>query len=1222
MKKPVIPSGVVGRIVLCSLFLFILWSPAVYGQVAGTGGISGTIADPTGAVIPGAQVALTSASTGVVQTATANAAGQFAFISLNPGTYSVKVSHKGFQTSVHTGIDVTVDETVTVNFKLQLGSVSQVVKVSGAAGLAATTNSTVGELISSKTIQRVPLLNRNVYNLVQLSPGVTPANGTPNSSESQAIISISNGRPGINVSSYTFNGAIQGSVYYMLDGSPVGVAENNAAAILPAFQPPEDAIQEVRVETQNTPASYESGPAGVISLVTKSGGAHFHGDLFGVFRPDILAANEYFNKQSQILANTPNTPPSFHRYQEGAAIGGPVVSHKLFFFVAYEATQQALFDSSNVFTVPTTAERTGDFSNDSFTIYDPLLPDLPDGNRQPFPGNIISNPNPIALKMLSEMPKCNYPNPATCDSNTSGAVNNFYKPGVDPSTAQDLDFRLDLNQSEKQHIFGRYTFVHSTNKLVNAFGNMWDPFYAQNITNAWNMLLGDDYTFNSNTMLQARASFTRHRENQGGDPAQNGYDITKLGFPASLAAEEVYKILPTAFFDDVGGGVGGTGNWNTFQYASENADFNVSVTRVQGKHQISTGFEYMKRYMNVGQPPAPSGNYYFDVSATDQNVNNYVGGSDFASFLIGMGEQPGYESYNFTKDLFVAESNPYYGAFVQDTYRASDKLSITAGLRWDVFVGRNERHNRLEYFNPTVAGSSNGVSYNGAEIYVNGNHRSPFSVNLGNVGPRLGFTWQPLTRVVVRGGAGIYYGPSPEMVASGGLNSDGFSSVTNWNSTCYNADGNTIYNGTSGCAGAVEGSPAPSVTGVYSLSNPFPNGVVPIFKTPPSGLANNLGTTLNTVLHTERTPTVYNYNFGIEYKFPRQVVVSLAYVGSHGLFLPMGSVDINQLSIQTIQRYGASLCVYPSDPACKMVPNKWEPILPATNANYGSSTVPLWVSLQEFPQFGNGSYGAGNGVMVNGDPIGNSEYNSLQLKLQKRLTHHFTTLDSFTWAKLLTDDGNPPLGFVGSHGGYPQDFKDLQYEHAVSPQDVKYQFTGQVSYDLPIGPGRAVNLQGVSNAVLGGWTVNGIVYLSSGIPIPGPSAGLPNSYFNQRADMTCNPSNGAPRNSTTWFNASCFALPSSPFNPGTSPAYMDHMRTMGARDLDMSLYKSFPMGADRNLRLDISSYNLTNTAQFGMPNVPSIEAVETQPSVAATFGQITNTVNSPRQYQFGVKFTF
>src|SRR6202023_3329866 len=196
------------------------------------------------------------------------------------------------------------------------------------------------------------------------------------------------------VSSATINGSIVGSVYYMLDGSPIGIAENNAAAIIPAMNIPEDGIDEVRVETQNTPASYQSGAAGVISLVSKSGTNRFHGDVFGVFRPNVLSANDYFNKQNELQQGLANTPPDFHRYQEGAAIGGPIIKNKLFFFADYEHTDQIQFEGLDTFPVPTSAERTGDFSKMGFTIYDPTRPDNPDGTRQPFPGNIIPNPNP------------------------------------------------------------------------------------------------------------------------------------------------------------------------------------------------------------------------------------------------------------------------------------------------------------------------------------------------------------------------------------------------------------------------------------------------------------------------------------------------------------------------------------------------------------------------------------------------------------------------------------------------------------------------------------------------------------------------------------------------------------------------------------------------------------------------------------------------------------
>jgi hypothetical protein len=1208
-----------------SLSVFILYLCAgslLFGQ-AGRGGISGLISDPSGAIISGATVTALNHATGVALHTVTSDAGLYSFVSLSPGIYIVTASQKGFESVAQDNVLVTVDQVATANISLKVGGVSETVIVSTAPALVDTTNSTVGQLIDSAAIDRVPLLTRNVFDLVQLSPGVTPANGAPNSSSSQAIINISSGRPGIDVSSYTINGAIQGSIYYMLDGSPLGVAENNLAAILPAMEIPEDGVEEFRVETQNTPASYQSGGAGVISLVSKSGGDQFHGDAFVVLRPDVLAANEYFNKQDQLLAGTPNQAPSFHRYQEGGAIGGPILHKKLFFFADYEATQEKLYDNSSIFTVPTTAERNGDFSNDSSTIYNPLAPDNPDGTRQPFPGNILTDYpgltlNPTAVAFLNHFPKCNYPDPVSCEADTGNHLNNFQLPGLDPITGQRFDVRMDYYKGEKQRLFSRFSYARTTSAGVNAFGNDWDSYYAQNITNARNFVLGDDITISPTTVLQLRYSFTRHYEDQGGDPRQNGFDITTLGFPSSLAAAQAYKTLPIAFFNDLTSnsgntdGIGGTANYNTFLYASMNHDASATLTKVFGKHELSFGAEYMKRFLNVGQPPASSGWYYFDISATDQQSQpasgTPVGGSDFASFLLGMGTLPGNESVNFTQDLFSAVASPYYAAFVEDTYHVLPNLTVTAGLRWDIFGGKTERHNRLEYFDPTATGTSPAVGsfaggpFTGGEVFATSGNRSPFTTNLTNFAPRLGFAWEAEKHLVVRGGAGFYYGPSVEMVSGSLVDSDGYSTSNNWNATCLNADGNTVINNPAAANNPSDPTlctpgGAASVTGPYSLSNPFPTGLVPPSQLHPNGLLTNIGSNISTMLHSQRTPVTYNFNFGLEYEFPHEIVASVGYVGSRGLFLPFGYVDLNQLSLSQLNQIGSN-----------------------PNATYQD-----FLNAEPYPQFIAGGAismtGQTNGVIVNGYAAGDSEYSSLQMKLQKRLTHHFTTLASFTWAKLMTDDGNPPLGFVGFHLGSVQDWRDLGYEHSVSPQDVKYQFTWQASYDLPVGKDRALNLNGISNAILGGWTANGIFYLSSGVPIPSPYVG-DNIYLNQRADMTCDPSKGAPRTAAVWFTADCFAVPASQFAAGSAPAYLDHLRTMGANNLDLTLSKTVKLGEKRDIRFDISAYNVANRPQFSAPNVPTASSGWTTGAAGDQFGQITTTSNSPRQFQFASRFTF
>jgi hypothetical protein len=1236
-----------------SVSLLLLCAGSIALAQAGRGSISGLVVDPGGALIAEAHVALRNPSTGTAQHTITTSAGLFTFISLQPGIYEITAGHPGFKSVTQEKITVTVDQVTEVNVTLPVGAATESVTVTEGVGLVEASNSTVGSLIPAEAIDRVPLVSRNVYDLIQLSAGVNAVNGSPNSSDSmQSVQNISVGRPGVDVAADTINGSLVGSVYFMIDGAPIGIAENNSAAIIPAMNIPEDGVEEVRVETQNTPASYLSGGAGVISLVSKSGTNKFHGDAFGVFRPDILAANDYFNKQSQIQNGQSNTPPSFHRYQEGGAIGGPIKKDKLFFFADYEDTQQVQFEGLKTYSVPTSAERTGDFSallnnldgngNPApVVIYDPTKPDNPDGTRQPFPGNIIPNPNPIGLLYLSNMPHCNFPNPVSCDQATSDVSPNFALPGLDPLNAHRFDARVDWVASEKQRIFTRFSYDKLKFSTANVFPSPgWDPDYALNTTNGRNALVADDITLNSSTVLNLRYSFTRHFEKQGGPPSLLSTDITNLGsvngsqvgFPSSLAAEQVFKQLPFIVFGDVGGGVGGTADYNNFVYASENSDANATITKIFRKHEISTGFEWMKRYLNVGQPPAPAGSYLFDITATEQSVPNPNGtGSDYASTLIGMGTTPGGESSdypNFTKDVFAAESNPYYAAFIEDTYHATERLTITAGLRWDIFGGRNERFNRQEYFNPNVTNTVGGDTYTGAETYVNNSNRSPFTSNLHNFGPRLAFAYQPVTHFVIRAGAGIYYGPSTHNVGSAGINTDGFSSQSTWLGTCYNgADQNTIF--TSASCGTNAGSPTDVFDGPYSLSNPFPvppgtpGGIVPVFTSPPTGLATNLGNTIFSVLRSQRTPTTYNFNFGLEYELPHQVVVSAAYVGSRGLFMPLGNVDLNTLDLNTIAQNNSALCIT-NDPSCSTTTNPYPGLPGAFN---GQGTVPLWFALQKYPQFGNGSYGGG-GVVISGYDAGDSEYSSLQTKVQKRLTGHFTTLATFTWSKLITDDGNPPLGFVGTHAGAAQDWRNLGYEHSVSPQDLKYSFTGQVSYDLPVGKGQAVNLNGAGNAILGGWTVNGILYLSDGVPIASPGSGTALSPFGQRSDEVCNPAVGAPHTVNTWFNINCFVQPGTetggpnnpnPYIPGTAPAYLSNVRTRGARDLDLSIYKTFKFTETKALRFDISGYNMTNFAQYGYPNVISVVANQ-QPG--QNFGLITGNVNTPRQFQFGARFTF
>ncbi len=1154
------------------------FSLAAWAQ-AGQGTVSGLITDSSGAAVPGAQVHLLDVATGVTQQTTTTSAGLYSFVSLTPGAYQVTVSHNGFSTVVQKNITVTVDEATAVNLTLHPGAINQTVTVTSVPTLAATSNSTIGQLISKEMIHRVPLISRDVYQLVQLSPGITPVNGTVNNVDFNA-------RPGAEVSGYTINGALQGSLYYMLDGSPISIGENNLGALIPALRPPLDAVQEYRVETNDVPASYQSAGAGVVSLVTKSGGNQFHGNFFYYDRPNALAANDAFAKAAQLAAGQPNKPLDYHRYQWGGAIGGPILHNKMFFFADYEGLQQSTLQTGS-YTVPTLAERQGNFSADPFTIYNPLVPDQANGTRQPFPRNVIPSQdlNPVAMAYTQYFP---LPNQA---GTGPYHTNNYFASGLQPDDAQKFDIRLDDNFSSKQHIFGRFSFGRLRFGNANLYGaaNIFNPNVYQNITNDRNFLLADDYMLTPTAVLTLRYSFVRHFENQTGDPRQIGFKMTSLGFPTALQAQSVYADIPRIWFSGPTTGLG-SNPWTTFHFASMDHDFIAALDTIHGRHNLKFGFEYEEELMNDGQPIAPSGWYLFDNTATSSTT--WAGdGSDFASFLLGMGSAPGGEWQNgFTKDIFGAEASPYYGTYVQDDFHVARRLTVNLGLRWDIFGGRTERYNRLEWFNPTLHYTVNGVPMVGGEQFVH-NGQSPFTTNMNDFGPRAGFAYQPFSRAVVRGGFGVFYGPSTHMVSNPSLNSDGFFASTPWNATSLNADGNSVP--------------------LNLLNNPFPTGVVQPTNSA-LGPATNLGNALTTALRSQPEPTTYDFNFGIQYEFPHQTIFSAAWVGSRGLHLPISGGDYNELPLQTIAQYKAGLN--------NQVPNKYEAaITNPTSPIYGAATISQAEALTPYPQFTNGAIGGG-GVGISGAPVGDSIYHSLQIKVQKRLTSHFTTLGSFTWGKLLTDDFTSPLSFIGTNGGFYQDLKNVGMNRGLSTQDVARWFSWQTSYDLPIGRGRAINVSGWADEAVGGWTLNTILSLSTGVPIASPG-GTGDPYFNQRPNLSCNPAQNAPRTASDWFNWQCFSQPASPYYAGTAPATLP-IRTDGTSNLDVSIFKNFSVGEGKKLQFQLAAYNVTNSVQMGYPNVFWNQNAGTSPGVMAGFGQITYAANTPRQLQFGFKFTY
>ncbi|MGH9466690.1 MAG: TonB-dependent receptor, partial [Terriglobales bacterium] len=363
----------------------------------------------------------------------------------------------------------------------------------------------------------------------------------------------------------------------------------------------------------------------------------------------------------------------------------------------------------------------------------------------------------------------------------------------------------------------------------------------------------------------------------------------------------------------------------------------------------------------------------------------------------------------------------------------------------------------------------------------------------------------------------------------------------------------------------------------------------------------------------------YNFNFGLQYEFPSETVVSVAWVGSRGLHLIMSNnaPDLNGLRLNTIEKYQGNLLNMVNYPDAAAITDPTAPW-------YGATQVPQWVMLQPYPQFSAGNYDQpGGGIFAWGAGWGDSIYHSLQAKVEKRLTSHFTMLASFTWGKTISDNDSAPLAFNGNNESLPQNWYDLQLERGLSDQDIPLYFSWEVSYDLPIGTGRELNLSGLSNFLAGGWTVSAIATLSDGQPIATPLS-TTTTWLNQRVDIVGSCATGAPQTSAEWFNYSCMASPTNQFMPGTAGPVLPGVRTDGAHNLDLSIQKHFPFSESKDLSLQLAAYNFTNSVQYGYPNVFWNEGpgVAPNPNDMPNFAQITNQVNTPRQVSAELRFTF
>jgi len=730
-----VKRAVLGLIVAACLL------PAVAAAQAVTGTILGLITDSTGAVMPGATVVLTNTGTGLLRVVTTDNNGEFTAPSLPTGTYSVKAELSGFKTVTRPDIPLGVDQRVRIDVKLEIGAVEESVTVTGTSPLVQTSSSELGTTVSEEQIKTLPLNGRNFVNLTRTVPGVV------------------RGIPGANIdgagslawrasASFSANGQRPRDNNYMLDG----VDNNETWLQTVVLFPSVDALDEFKLQTSTYSAEFGHSLGGVVNLQIKSGTNAMHGSGFEFLRNSVFDANNFFNNRAG------RDKPDFSQHQFGGTVGGPIVKDKTFYFFDYQGyhvNQGATYLS----TVPSAKMRAGDFSEINRIIYDPIT-------HLPFPGNVIpaNRLDPVAAKMLSQI---------IPESNTGGTVgsngqtiNNYL---INPTLTRldnQIDLKVDHGLSANNRFFARYSY-EKTHRVLPAtlpHGDAGFTFGAgDGNIKAQGFALNDTHTFSSSLLNEFRFGWSSIK-----------FFMTPIDYQQNLAQavgipginlNEVTSAFPQIMFNN--GGMRNMGSNGNQPLITNQNDFQIydNVTHVMGKQTLRAGGSWTHRSREILNADTIVGRFDFNQNLTSNCsgitsgctlINNT--GFDFASFLLG------YAS-NASRTLFDAgtytEVRPEIAAYVQDDIRVTDRLTVNAGVRYDLFVPWVEVNNEQSNFDIStgrfIVASDNAV-INGVQVgrYLQTYGKTDF-------GPRFGFAYD-LTgngRTIVRGGYGLFWNFTP-----------------------------------------------------------------------------------------------------------------------------------------------------------------------------------------------------------------------------------------------------------------------------------------------------------------------------------------------------------------------------------------------------------------------------------------------------------------------------
>jgi Carboxypeptidase regulatory-like domain len=1130
--------------------------------------ILGKITDPAGSVVPNADIAVTNTGTGFVTPGKSDDSGNYTVPFLVPGTYSVKVTATGFSAAVRENIELHAGDKTQVDMPLELGQTNQAVTVQASGELLQTATASTGEVIDSRQTRDLPVLGRNPFMLAALTTGVN--SGLYNGKVSQL------GRPFDGAAAQMSVGGIGSRYLILLNGIPNNPPERASAPIYLGFAPSPEAVEEVNVQTNLYDAQYGHTSGAVLNTVLRSGTNQLHGSLYEYFRNTVLNANTF-------ESNAAGTPvAAVHWNQPGFMFAGPVFLPKIyqgkdktFFMVSWERVWN-VNPSSYVGSVPTQAERNGDFSGltqangQPITIYDPLSTRLVNGQymRDAFPGNIIpaDRINPIGQRLMSYFPLPNVPG-------TPGGFNNYVNT---PNSQQDqynsTAVRIDHQLSETQKLNGVW-FRNVRNQLNPAAGFPYPATPFTSIGSGYNVIRNNyggsmDWSdvLSPSLVLDIRYGMIYHpfALQYFGD----NFDLASLGFPSSMIAQVPHQTFPgIALSNGYSSIISNSASNTASQYSTSNVhDLSGTISKSTGGHTIKTGGEFYLLRANNMVPVSNFGTFSFDSGFTGQNplAINASSGSPIASLLLG------YPSGgNVNSNIASAFQQLYYGGFLHDDWRVSSRLTLNLGLRWDYESPMSERYYRqnlgfsYDAVNPLQA-QVPGLTLKGGLLFTNGVNKLPFKKDLNNYQPRIGAAFRLTENTVLRGGFGIMFTPTFDTGQSNGFSA----------STSYVASTNG------------------NLTPANSLSNPYPTIVSPSGSS--QGLLTLLGQSFTFSDPNRTIPKVYNYSFGVQQQFPGQIVLDVFYAGNYAQSLQV-SKGINALPSNYFSLGSTTLT--------SNVPNPMAGRIPSNSALNGR-TISYQNLLVPYPEFGS--------ITQSNSSFGTSLYNSLQVSAQKRLSAGLQFRASFTWSKIMTR-----LIYLNDQDA----FQNLARIQAAEPNKI---FVLSGSYALPI----FARNTGVLHSLLGGWNINTILRVQAGYLVNAPTGAfstgvnpkLPDdqqTYSHWFNTCTLNVSGvrtncASASEPVAWTIQPPFTL--NQFRSGAVNSVLPGIRTKIPADLDLSLFKSFAIREAARLEFRAEAFNLTNTPAFGAPNTSV---------TSSSFGVVTRSqTNDPRLLQLALKLSF